>query len=140
SDRAARQLRHALVELFHGVIEALNVGLDVGEKLVEKRRQFLRVAQRERPVHLLLVLEEEAGLCILENDVGKRVAERRLFLDLGVEVVLSVFGFPVAARQAVRVTNRAVRTDQAPARFPGELSDERPTFEPRDVTEKKLEG
>ena len=57
--------------------------------------------------NLLLVLIEDAGLRVLEDDVRKLVAARDLALNFGVEVVLGVLGLPVTARQAVRVAQGA---------------------------------
>ncbi len=72
-------------------------------EFIEQSHQLLGVAKDEGAVDFLLVLEEDAGLGILKNDVGERIAARRLLLDLSVQNVLGVFGFPVTARQAVAV-------------------------------------
>jgi hypothetical protein len=88
----------------------------------------------------LLVLKQEAGLGVLKDDVGEGVAARDLPLDFGVEVVLGVFGFPVATRQLVSVMQGAVRTDERAAGFSRKLGDEGPVLEPGGLLEQGLEG
>jgi hypothetical protein len=100
------------------LFEVFNVSLGVGEELVEKRGQLFAVAQGVRPVDLLLALKQDASLAVLKDDVGEGVTARDLLLDFGVKIVLSIFGFPIAARQAVAVAQRAIRTNEPPPDFP----------------------
>jgi len=46
--------------------------------------------------HLLLVLDQDRVVGVFEDDVVLRVALAELFLDLFVEVVFLVLGFPIA--------------------------------------------
>jgi hypothetical protein len=59
----------------------------------------------------LAALEEDGLARVFEDDVGQRVFAFDLFLDLVVEVVVGVLGFPVAARQVEEVEERAVGED-----------------------------
>jgi len=77
-------------------------------------------------------------LGILKDDVGKGVAARDLLLDLGVEIVLGVLGFPVAARQAVAVAQGAVGTNERAAGLSRKLGDEGPVLEPGGLLEQGL--
>ena len=86
--------------------------------MVEKRGQLFGVAEAVRPVDLLLALKQDAGLGVLKDDVGEGVAARDLLLDLSVKIVLCVLGFPIATRQAVAVSERAVRTNARRRTFP----------------------
>jgi hypothetical protein len=52
-----------------------------------------------------------SGLGVLEDDVGWRVARLAFFLDLGVEIVGSILGFPVAANEVHFVLEGAVWAD-----------------------------
>ena len=60
------------------------------------------------PHGLGAVLEEDGGLGVFEEDVVAGVAAVELGLDLGVEVVVSVLGLPVAAGHAQGVLHGAV--------------------------------
>ena len=117
--QAARQFGRALFEFVNHFLEFFNIRLGVGEELVQKSGQLFGVAETVRPVDLLLALKQDAGLGVLKDDVGEGVPARDLLFDFGVEVVLGVFGFPVAARQAVAVAQGAVRTNDRAAGLPG---------------------
>jgi len=105
-----------------------------------KGGQLFGVAETVRPVDLLLALEQDAGLIVLKDDVGEGVAVRDLPLDLGVKIVLGVFGFPVAARQAVAVAQGAVRANDRAAGLSRKLGDEGPVLQPGGLLEQGLEG
>src|SRR5208283_820739 len=76
----------------------------------------------------------------LKDDVGEGVAARDLPFDLAVEIVLRVFAFPVAARQAVAVAQGAVRTNDRAAGLSRKLGNEGPVLEPGGLLEQGLEG
>ena len=101
---SARSGTRSLNSSVHRLFKALNIRSSVGEELAEERHQLLwDCRERNLAVKLLLVLEEDASFGVLKDDVGEGVAARRLLLDLGVQIVLGVLGFPVAARQTVVV-------------------------------------
>ena len=77
---------------------------------------------------------------VLKDDVGEGVAARDLFLDLGVKIVMGVFGFSVAAWQAVAVEQGTVRTNDRAAGLPRKLGDEGSVLEPGGLLEQGLEG
>ena len=58
-----------------------------------------------------VVLVEDGGLRVLEDDVVAGVAAVELALDLGFEVVIGVFRLPIAACHAERVLHRSVGPD-----------------------------
>ena len=82
----------------------------------------------------------DASLGVLKDDVGERVAARDLLLDLRVEIVLGVFGFPIATREAVAVAQSTVRTNERAAGLSRKLGDEGPVLEPGRLLEQGLEG
>ena len=63
------------------------------------------------PHRLFVVLDQDGGAGVLEDDVVARVAAVELACDLGVEVVVGVLCLPVAAGHAQRVFHRAVGHD-----------------------------
>ena len=83
-------------------------------------------------------MKQNAGLGVLKDDVGKGIAARDLLLDLGVKIVLGVFGFPVATRQAVAVAQGAVKTNQRSAGLSRKLGDEGPVLQPGRLLEQGL--
>ena len=100
--QAARQLRHALLEFFDRLFKTFDVRFGVAKELVQEPGKLLGITQRNTQ-DLLLVLVQDACLRVFEDGVRKPVAASNLAADFGVEIVLSVLGFPVAARQAVGV-------------------------------------
>lgn len=61
--------------------------------------------------HLLAVLPEHKAGVVAEDDVVLRVAFSEFLGDLGVQIVVGVFRFPVAQRHAQLVQERTVERD-----------------------------
>ena len=60
------------------------------------------------PHHLFPVLVKHGGFGILEDDVIPRVAAVEFLLNLQVQIVVGVFGFPVTPGHAEGILDRAV--------------------------------
>jgi hypothetical protein len=73
------------------------------EQLLQLRRVFDPTAH-----HWLLVLDQHRFTRVVEDDVVLRIALAQFLLDLLVEVVVGVLGFPIAEWNAQRVHKRAV--------------------------------
>ena len=100
SGQIGLKLGDRLVEL--GDLAAL-----VAEKQIEQSLQALGVV--DRATHdLMPVLDQNGCAAVLKNDVVLRIALAEFLLDLLVEVVLLVLGFPIAERHAQRVEQRAI--------------------------------
>ena len=97
-------------ELLHSSPKTSNLGP------LKAKEQFQQLGQRLRVSHvaaqdLRAVLPEHGHGVVTENDVVLRVAFFEFLADLGVQVVVSVFGFPVAQRHAQFMQERAVHID-----------------------------
>ena len=92
------------------LLERLDLRLDVVEERLEQPRELLAVAEVDAH-DLGLVLDQDGRAGVLEDDVAERVALCDLLADFGVEVVVGVLGFPVAADQAHGVFEGAVGAD-----------------------------
>ncbi|PLS67422.1 MAG: hypothetical protein CV045_13705, partial [Cyanobacteria bacterium M5B4] len=93
----ARQLRYALLERGHGLLEALDLRVGVGKKGLKQGGELGAVG------HIIVaearaILVENGGAGILKDGVAERVAQARLLDNLGFEVVILIFGFPEATR------------------------------------------
>ena len=126
-------------QIVHGVLEVLDVRLGVCVELVDQVGQLLRVGELD-PHNHGLVLKEHGLARVFEDRVREWIAWLALFGNLGVEIVAGVLGFPVAARQAVRVAHGAVGNDALAAGLGGQLGHERPVVRPGRVGEHGLEG
>ena len=104
------QLRNALREIRDRLLPLLNVGSLVVEELIDDLDEGFGAGD---------VFVEDARAALIENgafgglkdDVVARIALVELELDFLGEVVLFVFGFPIAVRQVVEVDQCSVDDD-----------------------------
>ena len=134
---------HALAELAHGVLEALDVRLGERVELVQQVGHGVRVRQVVAGV-FGAVLKQHRLRGVLEDGVDERVTLQSFLANLVVEVVVRVLGLPVAARQVVAVLERAVGADRLAAGLHRLLGDERPPVrlggDGQQVRERRLGG
>ena len=90
------EVRHAVFELVHRLLEPQIVRLRVGVESREQVRDALGFRQAVA-LDFDLVLVEDGVLRVFKNGVGERVALLALLENLGVEIVGGVLGFPVTA-------------------------------------------
>ena len=112
-DPLAQRLEHGRqvrLELLHRLAEFGDLLPLVAEEQVEQLQQRRRV-RHVGCHHRLAVLVEDCALGILEDDVVLRIAAPELLLDLLLELVVGVLGFPMAERHANVVKHRAVGID-----------------------------
>ena len=112
-DHVAQRLEHRRqigLELLDRLAEIGDLRPLVAEEQLEQLLQLRRVVDAAAH-HLLLVLDQDRFVRVLEDDVVLRIALAEFLLDLLVEVVLLVLGFPIAERHAQRVQQRAVGID-----------------------------
>ena len=93
-DQPLGQVRHVLLESSTALLEVLDVGLGVGVRIVEQVGELGGRSGRLGRLRGRSGTGRLAG--VLEDGVAERVALGDL-QDLGVEVVVGVLGFPVAA-------------------------------------------
>ena len=125
---ALGEVGDALFELIDGLLELLDLGLDVAEELEEEFGEGGRVFHVGREDELA-GLVEDGGLVVLEDDVGEGVAGLAFLCYFGVQVVVGVFGFPIAADEVEGVFEGSVGADGfavGPAYFLLVLGDECP--------------
>lgn len=116
-DHAAQRIAHRRqvdLELFDRLAEFRDLRALVAEEQLQQALQLVDVVHRATD-HFPAVLDQHRLARIFEDDVVLRIAALELQLDLGVEVVALVLGFPVAEWQAQAVQQRAVHV----AAFPG---------------------
>ncbi len=90
--------------------------------------------------HFALALEQHRLPGVLENDVAERIALFDLLGDLGVEMVVGVLGFPVAAVQIEVVAEGAVGHDALAAGAGTLFGDEQQVVRLGGFGEQVLEG
>ncbi len=125
---AEGELGDALLEIFDGLLEAFDIGLDVAIEQVQQVAKLLGIADIEAGFDLFAVLVEDGRGCVFEDRVGKGIAEGDLLADFLVELVGGVFGFPVAVVEVELVAECAVGADLFAADAGGELRDEVPEW------------
>ncbi len=133
------QLGHPLFEFADRLLEAFDVGLGMAVEGVEQVGKLPRIVQ-VGVEGLLAILEEDGSPGVLEDDVVERVAAGRFLADFGREVVVGVFGLPIAVGQIEFVAERAVGIDRPAAAFDGLLGDERQAVRLGGFAEQLLEG
>ena len=84
------------------LLERLNVRLAVREEGVEPIGQRFGPGQVRAQVFAVILIKNRLAR-ILENDIGARLAASDLLQDFGVQIVVGVLGFPVAARKSAVV-------------------------------------
>ena len=100
------------------------VRLDMGKKLHEETQQLAPNVQIDAQ-HLGLALIQDRRLGVLKDDVVERVPLRFLFLDLMIEIVVSILRFPIGAREAVSVAYGSIGNE--PLASHGQKRDENPS-------------
>ena len=120
------QFRHPLLKLIDRLLEALDVGLGVGVERVEQIGDGLRVGQIDVDRDLA-VLEKDGAAGVFEDRVAERVALGPLLADFDAEIVVGVFGFPVAALKIENIPQRAVGNDRFAFDAERLLGNEEPT-------------
>jgi hypothetical protein len=137
--QAAREVGDALAELLHGNLEFADFRLGVGVEAEQQVGEVARVG--EVGLHdRAAVLVEHAAAGVFENRVADGVAAADLAVDFAVQVVVRVFGFPKAPREAVGVEDRAIGADAVAAGFGAKLGHEAPSVEARGIGEEVLKG
>ena len=96
-----------VLELLPRLSELLDLGQFVVEELPHQRVQGGRVGH-VHPQGFPLVLEQDGGTGVLEEDVVAGIPLGELVPDFPVQVVVGVLGFPQAAGHAEGVADRAV--------------------------------
>jgi len=98
---------HALLEFIDGLLEGVDLRLDVIEERLEQPPELFAVAEVDAH-DLGLVLDQDGDARIFEDDVAQRVALLDLLADFHIQVIVRVLSFPVAADQAHGVFEGAV--------------------------------
>lgn len=130
-----------------------NLLAEVGNRLLKARkRRHLVVDERleqagggagileSGAADLVAILKEHQRLGIFEQHIAKRVAAHAFVLNLVVEVVVAVFGFPIDVGQAVVVAEHAVVVDSMTAQFVAIFFDEGPLFGLAEIAEQAGKG
>ncbi len=89
-------------ELLHSAAEIGNLRALIAKKQLEQFLQGHRVVHRAAH-HLLAVLPQHASDVVAKDDVVLRIAFFEFLDHFRIQVVLRVFGFPIAHRHAQRV-------------------------------------
>lgn len=119
------KLRNFGFEIFDRPFEAFMNRGDMREEVIEELNKFSgfgELSGKERSA----VLIEDAATCILEDDVGFRIAYCELSLDLQFKNVARVFRFPMAAWDGEFIPQSPVRDNPPSARFLALLFDQCP--------------
>ena len=106
----------AVLEGLDGFLEAADVGLGMGEELIEEDGQFVGVAEVGAEGRLLVLIEDSAA-GVFEDGVGERIA----------------------AAEVVAVPEGAIGADEAVAGAQGLLTDQFPAYEAARALEEILE-
>ena len=138
---AASKLGDAGAEFGDGGFEITDGGFGVGVELEEEVGELAGVGEIGFGYGRAVLIEDGAR-GVLENRVGERIAAANLAVDFAGEVVAGVLGFPVAAREGVRVANGAVGADllTGDSDFFGELPAEESRGTGQQVGEGAAEG
>lgn len=95
------------LELRHRLAELDDLLPLIVEKEVEQIFQTVRVVD-QAAAYLPLVLNQNCGTTVLEDDVVLRIALAKFLGDFLVEVILFVLGLPIAKRQPYIVKQRSI--------------------------------
>ncbi len=101
-----------VLEFGNGFVPLLDVGLAIGEEVLEQLDQVLGITDVFVRSLTDAMLKKNGALRRLENDVAARIAPFELGANFPIQIVVLVLGFPITASQPEGVEQRAVNADR----------------------------